>query len=161
MICNTETYLHTLLDGLTNGEHIKATWMYDEHTVTAEGPAYIYGQDVRCDREIRWEDGSINRSLTSLEVARDEEVTVTRDDEEALHALIDSLEGGETVTAEWRNSDGSMSITGKAWISGLLREVNGYGNCVLRYHDGVPHQFLHSVTARRPVVQRWERDGDE
>lgn len=26
MIYNTETDLHTLLDGLTDGEHVKATW---------------------------------------------------------------------------------------------------------------------------------------
>ena len=162
MTRNTETDLHTLLDGLAGGEHVKATWRFDRHVITSEGPVDMDGRSVRCDLHIRWENGGINDRLTSLEVIRGEEViTATRDDEEALSALIDSLESGERITAEWRNSDGSMSITGTVRASGPLLEVRGCGYFVLRHYDGFLHSALHSVTVRRAVVQRWEREGNE
>lgn len=161
MICKTEADLHTLLDGLSDGEHIKATWKFDRHVTTSEGPVDMDGRRVRCDLYIRWDDGGINDRLTSIEVAREEEVTVTRDDEEALHALLDSLEDGEVITAKWRNGDGSMTLTGPVQTSGLLREVDGYTYSALRLQDGVLHSALRSITVRRTVVQRWERERNE
>lgn len=158
---NTKNDLHTLLDSLTDGEHVKATWVYDKHTVVVEGPVSANDRGVWCDRFIRWTDGSINRSLASLEVTYDEEVTVTRDDEEALHALLDSLTDGQDVTAEWRNRRGAMITTGHVHASDGALEVRGYGVNVLHWHRTGLHRFLHSVTVRRTVVQRWERDDDE
>ena len=161
-IYNNKDDLHTLLDGLTDGEHVKATWAYNhEHTMTIEGPVNIDGGILQCNRPIRWEDGIINPFLTSLEIANDEEVTVTRDNEKALHELLDSLKEGETVTAARGTVEGTMSITGKVRTHGLLREVTGYGNCGLRERNGVLHHFLRSVTVRRTVVQRWEREDNE
>ena len=161
MICSTETDLHNLLDELTDGEHVKATWTRGAFLTINEGPVSIGGREVWCRGFIRWIDGSINSALASLEVANDEEVTATRDDEKALHALLDSLEDGETITAEWRNRDGSMTLTGPAQASGLHREVDGYHYGALRRHSGTLHPALHSITVRRPVVQRWEREDDE
>lgn len=153
--------LHDLLDGLTDGEHIKTTWAHGAHLTATEGPVSTKGRHVWCRGVIRWNDGDINPALTSIEVARDEEVTVTRDDEKALHALLDSLEYGDTVTAELRNSEGSIGITGKVRTDGAFLEVYGYDSYVLRRHSGVMTTFLHSVTVRRTVVQRWEREGNE
>lgn len=166
MIYKTEDDLHTLLDGLKDGEHVKATWVYNydhehEHTMTLEGPVNIDDRILQCDRPIRWGDGMINPYLTSVEVARDEEVTVAREDEKAMHELLDSLKEGETVTAEWGTVEGAMRITGKVRAYGPLREVTGYGNCGLRERNGVLHHFLRSVTVRRTVMKRWEREGDE
>ena len=160
MICKTETDLHNLLDGLTDGEHIKATWKAGNVEVTAEGPVSIDGLEVSCWEFVRWDSGKVNSSLASVEVTREVEVTVTRDDEEALHELLDSLEGGETITAEWGNESGSISITGKARADRAFREVYKYQSNILRQYSGVLHHHLRSVTVRRTVVQRWERDGD-
>lgn len=161
MTRNTEADLHTLLDGLTDGEQIKATWVRGAFLTINEGPVSIGGREVWCRGFIRWIDGSINSALASIEVARDEELTATRDDEKALKALVDSSKDGEVITAEWRNSDGSMTLTGPVQTSGLLREVDGYTYGALRLQDGALHSALHSVAVRRTVVQRWEREGCE
>ena len=160
MTRNTEADLHTLLDSLTDGEHVKATWKAGQVEVTAEGPVYKDDLHCACFHTIRWDDGKIESTLTSVEVIRDGEVTVTRDDEEALRELIDSLEDGEAVTAEWRDKHGSMSVTGTVLTAGPRREVRGCGYSVLRHYDGFLHSALHSVTVRRTVVQRWGREGD-
>ena len=157
----TETGLHALLDGLIDGEHIKAAWARGAYLTITEGPVVIDGRGVMCGGFIRWGSGDLAPSLVSIEVAREEEVTVTRDDERALHELLDSLKEGETVTADWGTVAGAISITGKVRTHGLLREVTGYGNCGLREWNGVLHRFLRSVTVRRTVVKRWERDGSE
>ena len=161
MIYNNEVDLHTLLDSLTDGEHAKATWKFDRHAITAEGPVDKHGPAVLCDLYVRGDSGHINFRLTSVEVDREEEVTVARSDEKAMHELLDSLKEGETVTAAWGTVEGTMSITGKVRTHGLLREVTGYGNCGLRERNGVLHHFLRSVTVRRTVVQRWEREDNE
>lgn len=162
MIYNTETDMHTMLDGLAPGEHIKATWVYDcEHTMTIEGPVNIDDRILQCDRPIRWEDGMINPYLTSLEVCRVEQVTATCDDEKDMRDLLDSLEEGETITAEFGNDRGSTIMTGKVRTDGAFLEVYGYDTCVLRRHSGMLSAFLRSVTVRRTLVQRWEREGDE
>ena len=53
--CTIETTdLRTLLDSLTNGEHVKATWKRGEVEVTAEGPVHVDGPQHRsCHRVIR------------------------------------------------------------------------------------------------------------
>lgn len=166
MIYKTEAELHALLDGLAPGEHIKATWVYDhehehEHTMTLEGPVNIDGRILQCDRPIRWGDGMINPYLTSIEVYRVEQVTATRDDEKAMRDLLDSLEEGETITAEFGNGRGSTIMTGKVRTDGAFLEVYGYDTCALRRHTGSLQTYLHSVTVRRTVVKRWGREGNE
>lgn len=161
MTYKTEADLNALLDGLSGGEHAKATWKFDRHVITAEGPVEMDGPTVRCDLHIRWDNGGINDRLTSLEVTHNEEViTATRNDEKALHALLDSLEDGDMVTAEYLDEKRSMIITGTVRTGGAFIEVDGYYTLVVRQHNGLLHHKLHSVTVRRPVVYRWERDGN-
>ena len=159
--CTIETTdLRTLLDSLTNGEHVKATWKRGEVEVTAEGPVHVDGPQHRsCHRVIRLPRFVIG--LTSIEVTRTEEVTVTRDDEAALHALFDSLEDGQKITAEWRDAKGSIVITGTVENTDLCQEVHGYYSNLLRWGGDKLHRDLHSVTVRRTVVQRWEREKEE
>lgn len=163
MTNNIETAdLHTLLDSLTEGDHVKATWAQGEYLTTVEGPVRVSGLHYSCVRTIRWSGGEINNILTSFEVTRTEEVTVTRDDEEALHALLDSLAEGQEITAEWRSEDGVMTLTGAVRTIGSLQELHGYTSIGLRWHtDGVLHPDLQYVTVHRPAVQRWERGRDE
>ena len=161
MIYYNEADLHTLLDSLKDGDHIKATWVHGAYLTTTEGPVNINGQGVRCNNYLRWDNGTVHPFLISLEIAHDEEVTTTIDDEEEMIALIDSLENGDAVTAEWRNRDGSMSVTGTTQISDIAREVCGPVLFPLRWHDRGLHNLLYSITVRRPVVQRWEREGDK
>ena len=181
--CTIETTdLRTLLDSLTNGEHVKATWKRGEVEVTAEGPVHVDGLQHRsCYLVIRsgigfvsgltsievtrTEEVTVTRDdeaagLTSIEVTRTEEVTVTRDDEAALHALLDSLTDGQKITAEWRDAKGSIVITGTVENIDLCQEVHGYYSNLLRW-GRVLHRDLHSVTVRRTVVQRWEREKEE
>ena len=161
MTYKTEADLHTLLDGLTGGEQAKATWKFDRHVITAEGPVDVDGKELRCDLHIRWDNGGINDRLTSLEVTNDEEViTATRDDEKAMHSLLDSLGDGDTVTAEYLDEKRSMIITGTVRTGGAFVEVDGYYTLVLRQHNGLLHHKLRSVTVRRTLVQRWEREDD-
>ena len=159
--CTIETTdLRTLLDSLTNGEHVKATWKRGEVEVTAEGPVHVDGLQHRsCYLVIRSGIGFVS-GLTSIEVTRTEEVTVTRDDEAALHALLDSLTDGQKITAEWRDAKGSIVITGTVENIDLCQEVHGYYSNLLRW-GRVLHRDLHSVTVRRTVVQRWEREKEE
>ena len=157
MIRNTATDLHALLDGLTDGEHIKATWVVDNHEITVKGPVMQIEDVLWCDRPIRWEDGSINRYLTSLEVVRDEEATATRDDVDALNALVESLEDGWEVTAECLDARGTMTFAGSVVVDGAYKYILGDERIPLRWSGGVLHHKLHSVTVRRPVVYRWER----
>ena len=162
MIYNTEDDLHKLLDGLTDGEQAKAMWKFDRHVITSEGPVDVDGRYVRCNLHIRWESGGINDRLTSLEVIRGEEViTATCDDEKDLHSLLDSLKNGDTVTAEYLYKERSMVITGPVRTDCDFIEVDGYYTLALRQDTGALHKHLHSVTVRRTVVQRWERERDE
>lgn len=158
---NNETVLHELLNSLKDGEHVKATWKVDNHEVTVKGPVMKIEDVFLRDHPIRWDDGSINPYLTSLEVVRDEEATATRDDVEALQALVDSLEDGWEVTAELRDGTGTMSIAGSVMVDGAYKCVVGYKRIPLRWSGGVLHHILHSVTVRRPVVYRWVREGHE
>ena len=153
--------LHSLLDSLTGGEHVKATWTIDKCLVASEGPVSVEDRYCECCMTIRWEDGEISSTITSFEVTRTEEVTATRDDEDALHALLDSLTDGQEVTAEWRNENGSMAVTGTAMSDQNYMWVRGPVSFPLRSHDGNLDPALHSVTVRRPIVQRWEREDDE
>lgn len=158
----TTNDLHALLDSLTDGEHVKATWTYESRVVTAEGSAYVgAGRFRSCHQALRWNDGKIHGTLTSFEVTRIEEVTATRDDEKALDDLLDSLEEGEIVTAEWHNGKGPMTLTGPVHLSAYFQEVRGYTFETLRWRDSRLHDTLRSVTVMRPVVQRWERADDE
>lgn len=158
---NTETILHELLNSLKDGEHVKATWVVDNHEVTVKGPVMKIEDVFLRDHPIRWDDGSINPYLTSLEVVRVEEVTATRDDEEALRALVDSLEDGWEVTAELHDEKGTMTLTGSVVVDGAYKYMVGDERTPLRWSGGGLHHKLHSVTVNRPVVLRWEREGDE
>lgn len=161
MTYNTEADLHALLDDLSHGEHVKATWVYNTHRVTVEGLVYKNDLYCSCFHTIRCTDGSIESTLTSLEVTRYEEVTITRDDEDALHELIDSLEEGQAISAEWCSENGTMIVTGAAKSYGVHAWLLGYSYGTLRWRDGTLQSDLRSVTALRPVVQHWEREGDE
>lgn len=162
LIYNTEDDLHTLLNNLTDGEQAKATWKFDRHVITAEGPVDVDGKELRCDLHIRWDNGGINARLASLEVTHDEEViTATSDDENGLHSLLDSLGNGDTVTAEYLDKKGPIALTGTVRTVGAFLEVDGYYTLVLRQHNGLLHHKLRSVTVRRTLVQRWEREDDE
>lgn len=154
---NNETVLHELLNSLKDGEHVKATWVDNNHKVTFEGPVHINGREASCRLHIRWDDGIINPFLTSLEVVRVEEVTATRDDEKSLYALVDSLEDGWEVTAELRDEKGSKTFTGAVMVDDAYRLLVANERTPLRWSDGILHIKLHSVTVTRPLVYRWER----
>lgn len=153
--------LHALLDSLAGGEHVKATWQRGSVKIAAEGPVYVDGSHCACSLTIRTASGTINKTLTSIEVTRDEEIAFTRDDEVELHALLDSLEDGEEVTAEWRDENGSITITGMVRSDGCFMFARGPVSFSLRGDDGGLHPSLRSITVRRPVVHRWERGSDE
>ena len=156
---NTETVLHELLNSLKDNEHIKATWGLGKLTITVEGPVAI-NEAIWCDRPIRWADGVINPYLTSLEVVRDEEATATRDDEEALRALVDSLEDGWDATAELHDEKGKMTLTGSVVVDGAYKVVLGNERIPLRWSGDKLHHKLRSVTVSRPVVYRWVCEGN-
>lgn len=158
---STYDELHTLLDSLTGGEHVKATWKNGKYTLAAEGPVYIDGTYCECSETLRWGGGAIEETLTSIEVTHTEDVTVTRDDEAALHALLDSLGDCEEVTAEWHNEFGTMVLTAAVMSDRDYMWVNGPVPFRLRCDDGSLEPALRSVTVHRNVVKRWERDGDE
>ena len=50
--------LHALLDGLTDGEHVKVTWTQGKYLFTIEGPVYVDEKYRECVRAIRWPDGT-------------------------------------------------------------------------------------------------------
>ena len=154
-----EQSLHALLDSLTDGEHVKATWKRGEIEVTTEGPVHVGGAYCACFQAIRWNGGTINEYLASFEVTRTEEITVTRDDEAALNALLDSLTDGQEVGAKWRSKAGAMILTGQVVLPAAAagRGVRGLITHPMRWSDGRFHQYLHSVTVRRTIVHRWER----
>ena len=156
---NTETVLHELLNSLKDGEYVKATWVVDNHEITIKGPVMKVEDVFLRDRPIRWEDGSINPFLTSLEVVRDEETTATRDNVVALQALVDSLEDGWEVTAELHDENGTMTRTGSVVVDGAYKYVAGDERIPLRWSGGVLHHKLRSITVIRPVVYRWECEG--
>ena len=154
---NTETVLHELLNSLKDGEHVKATWVVDNHEITIKGPVMKIEDVFLRDRPIRWEDGSINPFLTSLEVVRDEEATATRDDVDALNALVESLEDGWEVIIECLDEKGTTTFAGPVVVDGAYKYVLGGERIPLRWSGGVLHHKLRSVTVVRPVVYRWER----
>lgn len=89
------------------------------------------------------------------EMTRDEEVTVNRDDEKALHALLDSLVDGETVTAEWRDENGATTVTGSAMLSGGFR--GGTWACLVpaalgRWHPAPRPPLRHRPPHRREAL---------
>lgn len=155
---NNETVLHELLNSLKDGEHVKATWKVDQIEATAEGPVSKDDLYCSCFQTIRWGDGDIFQNLTSLEVARYEEVIATRDDEKSLYALVDSLEEGWEVTAELHDENGSKTFTGSVVVDDAYRLLVGNERTPLRWSDGILHIKLHSVTVTRPVVYRWVRE---
>lgn len=153
---------NTLLNSLTDGDNVKATWLRGKHALTVEGPVYIVGE-MYCwgYTAIRWADGEIESTLTSIEVTRDEEVTATRDEEDALNALLDSLKDGQEVTAELRYENWSLIATGPVGSVCAGLRVLGPSGVWLRFASGKLPESLHSVTVRRTITHRWERDGDE
>ena len=153
---HTEAELHKLLDSLIDGQIITARW---DNRVTASGTAHVDDAHVSCGSPIRRRyDRKIDSDLTAVSVTTREEVTVARDDETAMHALLDGLTGGERITVEYRNGDDVTICTGSTDVD--CDEVSVYhavGADTVRWDDRDLHESLHSITVTRPTTVRWER----
>lgn len=165
-IINTEAELHELLDSLTDGQIVTATWVDGEYHTTITGPIEVTGTIVFCRQTIRFTStsgggGCIFIKLTSLEATVEQPVTVTRDDPASLLVLIESLTGEQLVTAEWRSKGGERVTI----ITGPVRRDLAYVDVwdmwnedhALSEHGDLPTD-LHSVTTTVAKTIRWERE---
>ena len=130
MTNNIETTdLHTLLDSLTDGEHIKATWTYREHSYTVEGPVRVDGDYCACFRAIRWNDGTIVESLTAFEVTRTEEIN-------RLNRDLHSVTTHRTVVHRWERE---KKAAGSAMSAGTHTSGHTLDLHVDAFHDRQNH----------------------
>lgn len=163
------TDLHALLDSLTYGQTVTATWEHGDYRTTITGPVELNGTYALCERTIRYMSsdeviGDIVPTLTSFEATVEQSVTITRDDPAALLELVKSLTHDQKVTAEWRSKDVERAtiITGPVLRSGVdypciyVRGVGGEDNALLAYGDLL--DTLYSVTATVARTVRWERE---
>lgn len=160
-IHHTAAELHALLDSLTHGQTVTATWKHGDFLNATTGPACINGKYFTAYYHIRNAAGCISPDITSIEAIVEQPVTVTRDDPAALLALVESLADGQKVTAEWRSKDGehAVAITGTVERDSFYECVSmldmwGRDYALLR---GDLHVHLHSVTATAVKTIRWER----
>lgn len=153
---HTEAELHKLLDSLTDGQIVTARW---DNRVIASGSAHVDDAHVSCGSPIRHRyDRKIDSDLTAVSVTTREEVTVARDDETAMHALLDGLTDGERITVEYRDGDKLATCTGPADVSidsVIVRHAVGID--MVRWGERDLHESLHSITVTRPTTVRWER----
>lgn len=159
-IIHTEAELHALLDSLVNGQVVTAIWHFDkDHTVTATGPALVDGAHVSCTCLIRSKyDHKIDSNLISVEVTTEQATTVTRDDESAMHALLDGLTDGDKLTVEYRDDDRVSICIGSADVGHDEVDVHhAVGVDMVRWDDRDLSHGLHSITATRPTTVRWGR----
>ena len=155
------TELHTLLDSLTHGQTVTATWKEGDFTITSTGPVEISGTYIRVFYCIRYESGIINDSVTSVEATVEQTTTATRDDPAALLELVKSLTDGQKVTAEWRSEDGErVTITtgpvrrGVSYVD--VWDMWGEDNTLAAYGDLIANLYSVTTTVARTV--RWERE---
>ena len=155
------TELHTLLDSLTHGQTVTMTWKEGDFTITSTGPVEISGKCIRVFYYLRYESGSINDSVTSVEATVEQTTTATRDDPAALLELVKSLTDGQKVTAEWRSEGGErVTITtgpvrwGATYVG--VWDVWGEDNALSAYGDLIA--TLYSVTTTVARTVRWERE---
>lgn len=163
-LIHTEDELHALLDSLTLGQIVTATWEIGEYRTTITGPVKFAGTHVFCGRTIRFSSvgigsGGIVPKLTSFEVTVEQPVTVTRDDPAALLALVESLADGQKVSAEWREGAKIVKVTGEVCRSGNSVFVGDLWYRVNTLARGPKlDDSLHSVTTDESQTVRWERD---
>ena len=155
------TELHTLLDSLTHGQTVTATWGQGDFNITATGPVEIDRKYVGVSKCIRHVSGDINYSVTSVETTVEATTTATRDDPAALLELVESLADGQKVTAEWRSKDGERVtiITGP-----VRRDVTYFDVWDMWDEDHALSErgdlitTLYSVTTTVARTVRWERE---
>lgn len=158
------TELHELLDSLTPGQTVVATWEQGDFNITSTGPVEIDRKYVGVYNSIRYAYGDIVPTLTSFEATIEQTTTATRDDPAALLELVESLTDGQKVTAEWRSKDVERAtiITGPVLRRGVdypgiyVRGVWGEDNALSAYGD--LYVTLHLVTATVARTVRWERE---
>ena len=155
------TELHTLLDSLTHGQTVTATWKEGDFNITSTGPVEIDRKYVGVYNSIRYAYGDIVPTLTSFEATIEQTTTATRDDPAALRELVKSLTDGQKVTAEWRSEDGErVAITtgpvrwGVTYVD--VWDMWGEDNTLSAYGDLIAN--LHSVTTTVARTVRWERE---
>ena len=155
------TELQTLLDSLTHGQTVTATWKQGDFNVTSTGPVEIDRKYVGVYNSIRYAYGDIVPTLTSFEATVEQTTTATRDDPAALLELVKSLTDGQKVTAEWRSEDGERVtiVTGPVSRVGTYVDVWDMWNedhALSAYGD--PLANLYSVTTTVARTVRWERE---
>lgn len=168
MTTHTLTDLHALLDTVQSGDIITAAEtlsMYDGstvHTIT-NGPARVSGGHVSVGYTALRNLTRITPTITAVSVTTREEVTVTRDDEPAMHALLDGLTDGERITVEFRDGDevtiyiGSVDVSRDDVDRDEVTVHHALGVDTVRWDDRDLSYALHSITATREVTKRWER----
>lgn len=157
-IHHTEAELHALLDSLTHGQTVTATWKHGAFLNATTGPASINGKYFTAYFHIRNVAGRISPDITSIEAMVEQPVTVTRDDPDALLALVESLADGQKVSAEWREGAKIVKVTGEVGRSGNSVFVGDLWYRVNTLARGPKlDDSLHSVTVTVAKTVRWER----
>lgn len=161
IVIHTEAELHELLDSLTPGQTVVATWEQGDFNITSTGPVEIDRKYVGVYNSIRYAYGDIVPTLTSFEATIEQTTTATRDDPAALLELVKSLTDGQKVTAEWRSEDGErvMIITGpvRCGITYVdVRDVWNGDHALSECGDLIAPLYSVTTTVARTV--RWERE---
>ena len=161
-IHHTAAELHALLDSLTHGQTVTATWKHGAFLNATTGPASINGKYFTAYYHIRNAAGCISPDITSIEAIVEQPTTATSDDPDALRVLVESLADGQKVTVEWRSKDGECVVT----VTGTVERDSFYecvsvrdmwGRDYALSMRGDIHAHLHSVTATAVKTIRWER----
>ena len=155
------TELHTLLDSLTHGQTVTATWDQGDFNITATGPVEIDGKYIGVFYCLRYASGGINYSITSVEATVEQTTTATRDDPAALLELVGSLADGQKVTAEWRSEDGERATITTGHVRRGVTYVDvwdmwGEDHALSERGDLIT--TLYSVTTTVARTVRWERE---
>lgn len=162
-LIHTEAELHALLDSLTHGQTVTATWVDGEYRTTTTGPASINGKYFIAYFHIRSVAGCIFPELVSVEATVTQTTTATRDDPAALLALVESLNDGQKISTAWRSKDGErvMSITGPVRRDSsyeCIHVLDMWGDDHTMSGRGGLSASLHSVTTTVAKTIRWERE---
>ena len=161
IVIHTEAELHELLDSLTTGQTVVATWVDGEYHTTVTGPVSLTDVFAYCARPIRFANGELASRLTSFEATVEQTTTATRDDPAALLELVKSLTDGQKVTAEWRSEDGErVAITTGPVVRGItyvdVRDVWNADHTLSERGDLLANLYSVTTTVARTV--RWERE---